>query len=83
MWYRDYTLARDRMGDIERDTRHAALVATLRDHPTRDRAPGTLRVMSALTVRRVGRAVIGLANRIDARTADGNDYGTRQEAAYR
>jgi hypothetical protein len=82
MWYRDYTLVQSRLQEIERGVIQANLVALAKTgHPSQHR--NLIRSATAAGVRRVGRAVIGLSDRIDACAAEADAYTARRETAFR
>ena len=67
MWYRDYSLVREHVRELDRQAREGQLAASLnearslRQHHRR----ATPRMAAAAGMRRVGRALMALSERID------------------
>ena len=74
MWYRDYTLVQQRVRDVEREIRDAAVAAALagaeRPAVPPDASRRGLRTASAGAVRRLGRAVLAVSDWMDAGLAE-------------
>ena len=83
MWQHDAELARMRTQDVERELRAAAFERAVLDAVTDTdrRRHNRVREASAASVRSLGRAVIALANRIDACAAQA-DAQTGREIAF-
>ena len=85
MWYRDYTLVQQRVEDMEREWRGAAVrgwfIRTAGEHDAhrRDR----LRAAAAAGVRRLGRSIVAFSDRIDAQCADAELCGPQARRAFR
>jgi hypothetical protein len=83
MWYRDYTLVQQRRADVERELRAAALAAMIEPAGGNGSAVNRIRIASAAGVRRLGRAVLSLSDRIEARALDPAARSIDHEVAYR
>ena len=83
MWYRDYTLVQQRIQDVQRGAREASVLAALFGRTPRRaaRRQSRIRALSAAGTRRVGQAVIGLSDWIDARASDADCYQCGRQAA--
>jgi hypothetical protein len=83
MWYRDYTLVQNRLHEIERGVIQANLVAIAKAGARPGQRRNFIRIATAAGVRRLGRAVITLSDRIDECTAETDAYASPRERAFR